>query len=169
MGGFNYWFKPKNVVSNQNLLDKDQDILWKNFYLIYTDQSRNSGSVLLEQKTNIQKNEKRINQIVDLAFQAKKSVLSKNYDNLGPLLDEGWSIKKMLSSNVTSKYIDDVLVSINNGATGGKLYGAGNRGFLLFYVPRKNHIKFEDAFSKKKIVKFSCSKLGAATILNDEE
>ena len=121
-------------------------------------------------KENIETNEKKINQIVDLAFQAKKSVLSKNYDNLGPLLDEGWSIKKMLSSNVTSKYIDEMYsYGINNGATGGKLCGAGNGGFLLFYVPRKNHIKFEDAFSKKKIVKFSCSKLGAATILNDEE
>ena len=59
LGGFQFIeFKPKNVVSNQNLLDKDQDILWKNFYLIYTDQSRNSGSVLLEQKTNIQKMKK---------------------------------------------------------------------------------------------------------------
>ena len=171
LGGFQFIeFKPKNVVSNQNLLDKDQDILWKNFYLIYTDQSRNSGSVLLEQKTNIQKNEKRINQIVNLAFQAKKSVLSKSYDDLGPLLDEGWSIKKLLSSNITNKYVDEMYShGIHNGATGGKLCGAGNGGFLLFYVPRKNHIKFETAFSDKKILKFTCAKLGAATILNDEE
>ena len=30
-------------------------------------------------------------------------------------------------------------------------------------------MKFESAFSDKKILKFTCSKLGAATILNDEE
>ena len=95
--------------------------------------------------------------------------LSKSYDDLGLLLDEGWNIKKMLSSNITSKYIDEMYShGIHNGATGGKLCGAGNGGFLLFYVPRKNHIKFEDAFYNKKIVKFSCTNRGATTLLNDE-
>ncbi len=171
LGGFQFIeFKPQNEISNQNLLDKNQKDLWRNFYLVYTDQSRNSESVLTEQKNSIQSNKNKLDQIVDLAYQAKKSVVSKNYDELGLLLNEGWAIKKTLSSNITSKSIDEMYeYGINSGATGGKLCGAGNGGFLLFYVPRKNHIKFEDAFYNKKIVKFSCSKLGAATILNDEE
>ncbi len=170
LGGFQFIeFKAKNIISNQNLLENSQRELWRNFYLVYTDQSRNSESVLSEQKNSVSENKNKLDKIVDLAYQAKKSVISKNYDDLGPLLDEGWNIKKTLSSNISSKLIDELYShGINNGASGGKLCGAGNGGFLLFYVPRKDHINFENSFKNKKIVKFSCSKLGAATILNDE-
>ena len=78
-------------------------------------------------------------------------------------------MKKQLSSNISNVIIDEMYsFGMSNGATGGKLCGAGNGGFLLFYVPRSNHVIFEKAFCNKKIVKFSCSKLGAATLLNDE-
>ena len=40
---------------------------------------------------------------------------------------------------------------------------------FIILCTKKNHIKFETAFSDKKILKFTCAKLGAATILNDEE
>ena len=37
-----------------------------------------------------------------------------------------------------------------NGATGGKIIGAGGGGFLMTFVPKKNHSKFNKYIKKKK-------------------
>ena len=171
LGGFQFLeFKNNNQIINNNLYNKSLDKVWENFYLIYTEQSRKSDSVLVEQKHNVSKNEGQLKQIVELAYKAKGYFINKEYDELGFLLDQAWNIKKQLSSNISNKIINEMYsFGLSSGATGGKLCGAGNGGFLLFYVPRSNHIGFEKAFSSKKIVKFSCSKLGAATLLNDEK
>ena len=38
-----------------------------------------------------------------------------------------------------------------NGATGGKIIGAGGGGFLMTYVPKKNHKIIKKFFKKNKI------------------
>ena len=67
-----------------------------------------------------------------------------NPDFIGELLNDYWNLKKQLDKKVTNKKINNIYnLCIKNGATGGKLLGAGNGGFMLFYVPIKNHTKFK--------------------------
>ena len=43
--------------------------------------------------------------------------------------------KKSLSSTITNSKIDKIYnTALKNGAIGGKLLGAGNGGFMLFYA-----------------------------------
>ena len=57
----------------------------------------------------------------------------------GRLLNDMWKIKKSTSSKVSNKTLDKIYdKGIKAGALGGKLLGAGNGGFLLFYVKKEN-------------------------------
>ena len=44
---------------------------------------------------------------------------------------------KKLSHTISNQKINDIYdLAIKNGATGGKLIGAGTAGFLIFYCPK---------------------------------
>jgi len=52
----------------------------------------------------------------------------------GELLHEAWEIKKSLESSISNAEIDDLYErGLRAGALGGKLLGAGEGGFLLFF------------------------------------
>ncbi|MBI1920685.1 MAG: kinase [Geobacter sp.] len=56
--------------------------------------------------------------------------------SLGELLHEGWTLKKRLSTKITTDFIDDIYAKARQaGAYGGKLGGAGGGGFLFMLVP----------------------------------
>lgn len=53
----------------------------------------------------------------------------------GRLLDEGWRLKRRLSSKVSTPEVDDLYARARKrGAIGGKLLGAGGGGFLLLFA-----------------------------------
>ena len=52
--------------------------------------------------------------------------------------------------------------AIAEGATAGKLLGAGNGGFLYFYVPRKNQNNFLSFF--KNAIKINFEEKGSRII-----
>ena len=56
---------------------------------------------------------------------------------------------------------------MNSGATGGKLLGAGNSGFLLFYCPLEQQARLRSALSGLKETKFRFDREGTRRILSD--
>ena len=54
-------------------------------------------------------------------------------------------VKKSLANEVSNQHIDEIFkFSLQNGALGGKLLGAGAGGFLMFIIPKikkKNLLK----------------------------
>jgi D-glycero-alpha-D-manno-heptose-7-phosphate kinase len=61
-------------------------------------------------------------------------------ENFGKLLHEGWTLKKALSDQVSTSFIDVLYETARrNGAIGGKLLGAGQAGFMCFLVPPQKH------------------------------
>ena len=100
---------------------------------------------------------------------AFKIIKNKKFDQVGYLLNEYWSLKKTLSDNVSNTKIDDLFDEcIYSGAIGGKICGAGNGGFLLLYVPKKNQKKFENENTKKKFIKVKPDEFGSRIILNNK-
>ena len=58
---------------------------------------------------------------------------------MGPFLDENWQLKKQLSGQISDEWIDSCYETAKlNGATGGKLLGAGGGGFLLLYCEKQH-------------------------------
>ena len=53
----------------------------------------------------------------------------------GELLHRSWQLKRRLSSQISTPYIDYLYDTARHaGATGGKILGAGGGGFILFFV-----------------------------------
>ena len=73
-------------------------------------------------------------------------LLRGRLNGLGELLDNAWNFKQQFSSKISSGQIDKLYdEALKNGASGGKLLGAGGGGFFLFYA---------DGFNKSRLMKF---------------
>lgn len=132
--------------------------LQNNLLLFYTGETRSAGKILQQQSESIKNDSKKINNLhkmVDLSKILKKELLNGNVDSMGEILDTGWKYKKELSDAISNNTINEYYeTAIKNGATGGKLLGAGGGGFLLFYSKEKNHGKLREALSPLKEVDF---------------
>ena len=84
---------------------------------------------------------------------------------LGTLLDEGWQIKRRLSSRVSNDDIDQLYqFARDNGALGGKLCGAGGGGFLLMLVPPERQAALSEILAPTKLVKLGLDTQGSTII-----
>lgn len=100
--------------------------------------------------------------MVGLVRQGKRALLGA-MDDLGPLLDEAWSLKRTVAAGVSNPDVDDLYArGLAAGASGGKLLGAGGSGYLAFYVPASEHERFAAQFPKR--LGFRISTQGAGVI-----
>ncbi len=84
---------------------------------------------------------------------------------MGDILHRGWMYKKELASQISNEKIDYYYnLALKNGATGGKLLGAGGSGFLLFYVPKDKQSNLRESLSDLKELKFSFDNEGTKII-----
>ena len=71
-----------------------------------------------------------------------------------------------LSNRITNNKINELYdLSLKNGATGGKLLGAGGGGFMLLYVKKNDQRKFLKKMKNIIEIPFKFSKTGTETIL----
>lgn len=142
-GGVNYMeFYNDNKVIVNPLRVKSAYLreLEHNLVLFYTQTSRLSSEIIEEQANNvINKNEKSIDAMLQLKRQSvlmKEAILKGNIDDVGKILHEGWQHKKLMVDKISNENIDSIYkIAIENGATGGKISGAGGGGFMVFYAP----------------------------------
>ena len=88
-------------------------------------------------------------------------------DKIGVILKENWEMKKELASNVTNEKIDNMYNrSINAGAIGGKISGAGGGGFLLSYCTRDKQDILREAMSEYRELPFMLEPYGSRIIFD---
>ena len=156
-------FKVKKLL-NKSLADK----FFENIFLIYTGQNRTAQYIAKTYVKNLNHSDKNIHRILEHVKIAKKLFQNSNFDDVGKLLNETWNIKRALSNKVSNDFIDDIYnLGMKNGSYGGKLLGAGG-GFILFYVPKKNHKKFHKKMSKFEIVNVKASQEGCQIIYDEK-
>ena len=69
------------------------------------------------------------------------------------------------SAGITDPQIDAWYDSgMAHGALGGKLLGAGNGGFMMFYAPKERHAQIKAALSDLEPVKFRFDRTGAQIV-----
>ncbi|WP_089697995.1 hypothetical protein [Candidatus Pelagibacter communis] len=147
LGGFRKITYQKNKISTSlvNISSHRKKKLEESLVIVFTGFSRNATQVEKNKIKLINKKTKNYKEIYSLAIEAKQVFENGKSDlnDIGKLLHESWKIKKTLSNNVSNLKINKIYdYAIANGATGGKILGAGNGGFLLFYVQKKNKKKF---------------------------
>ena len=139
-----------------------------NLLVFYTGQTRDARSVLADQNDNLsRKQDKRgfLSDMVAMVDPFVDSLVAGDYDGCGRVLGEAWAMKKRMSSLIANESIDGYYDrALANGATGGKLLGAGGGGFLLFMAPPDAHARVRAALADLKEVDFEFDFAGSRII-----
>jgi D-glycero-alpha-D-manno-heptose-7-phosphate kinase len=155
-GGVNYmeFFKDDKVIVNPlRIKPVYLNELAFNLVLYNTATSRLSSKIIENQTRNIiNKNEVTLEATHKLKQQAlmmKEAILKGELKKIGEILDYGWQNKKLMAKGITNPLIDEIYqTAIDNGASGGKISGAGGGGFIFFYCPDNTRSKVIEALKK---------------------
>ena len=141
-GGINFmeFYKDKVIVNPLRIKDSYLDELAHNLVLYYTDTSRLSSQIIQKQQQNVLNEDKSaieaMHQLKNQAVMMKEALLRGNLNEIGEILDFGWKFKKQMASGITNTSLDKIYsTALQNGATGGKISGAGGGGYMFFYCP----------------------------------
>lgn len=155
-GGLNFieFHRDESVTVSPVVMDfETKEALQDNLVMFYTGITHDANAILAEQKRNISAKDKTENliQMCKLARDMKAALEQNELTDFGRIMHEGWIRKRELANGVTSPRIDALYESaIMNGASGGKLLGAGGGGFLLFYCEKYKQKKLEEALGLKR-------------------
>ncbi|ANH81750.1 dehydrogenase [Niabella ginsenosidivorans] len=142
-GGVNYmefYAHDKVIVNPLRIRQRYLDELENNLLLYYTSTSRESAKIIMEQSKNVtQKKGQSIEAMHQLKQQAqmmKEALLKGQLDEIGKILDIGFEQKRRMAAGINNELIDTIYETAKkNGASGGKISGAGGGGFMIFYCP----------------------------------
>lgn len=151
------------VICKPSLLQELED----STLVFFTGRTRSASAVLANQSAAMKTTDRRalMRRMVQLAFEMKEQLESGTLEYLGDLLDENWRLKAQLTAGITDQQIDNWYeTGMANGALGGKLLGAGNGGFIMFYAPQERHAQIRAALSDLEPVKFRFDRTGAQIV-----
>lgn len=141
--------------------------LEEHMLLVYTQIQRDSFSVLGQKTNNQAQKEKALCQMSELAERGVELLSSDQpITRFGELLHQGWELKKQAGS-VTLPEIDAWYeAGLKAGASGGKLLGAGQGGFLLFIADPRHHDAIRAACGNPPIVRLQVNAPGSQIIFS---
>lgn len=142
-GGFNFmeFYKEDKVIVNPLRIKQRYSVeLENNLVLFYMGTSRESAKIIEKQTANIERSEnvamQATHRLKEQSMRMKEVILMGRMDEIGAVMHYGWEAKKMMASGISNPVIDEIYeTALANGATGGKISGAGGGGFFFFYCP----------------------------------
>ena len=171
-GGINSYefLKNKVIVKPLKISNSSIERLEDNLCLFFTKFSRSADLILKKQNFKTKKNDKLIMDNLkfnkELGYRSKKILESGKINEFADILNEQWDCKLSRSPETINSRIKFLYeLGLKNGASGGKLVGAGGGGFLLFYANDKK--KLLHAMTKERIeeLRFSFDFNGISRIL----
>jgi D-glycero-alpha-D-manno-heptose-7-phosphate kinase len=170
-GGLNFiQFNEDDTVFTNPIICQKQttEKLESNTLVLYTGITRSASPILKRQDESLKTDGPRqasMKRMVELAHLMRADLQKNNLDSFGEYLHENWILKKSMGDGITSIGIDDWYEKARRaGALGGKLLGAGQGGFLMFYAPQEKHEKIKTALSQLKPVQFGFEAEGSKII-----
>jgi len=139
-------FVEPQIPSNHTLKS-----LFDNLMMFWTGISRQSSSILKEQKDNTMNNHKNLIEMRNHAEIFRDMLGKDNFvpEEMGILMNNAWKLKRQLASKISGEKIDHLYAkSMAAGAYGGKVAGAGGGGFLLLVVPPKRQKAVREVLSE---------------------
>ncbi len=152
-GGVNFMefsANDKVIVNPLKIKNLYLEELAHNLILFYTQTSRFSSHIIESQVKNVLENNLKsieaMHQLKKQAVMMKDALLRGELDNIGEILNYGWQYKKQMADEITNPLLDKIYdTAMKNGATGGKISGAGGGGFMIFYCPGVTRSKVIEA------------------------
>jgi D-glycero-alpha-D-manno-heptose-7-phosphate kinase len=155
-GGVNFmeFYRDDKVIVNPLRINSVYlNELSNNLVLYHTRTSRLSSAIIERQAKNILENKSKYieatHKLKEQAIMMKEVILKGNIDEIGAVLDYGWTFKKQIASGISNHLIDSIYdAAKQSGATGGKISGAGGGGFMIFYCPSNTRYHVIEALKK---------------------
>ncbi|GAC1463110.1 MAG: GHMP kinase [Ktedonobacteraceae bacterium] len=141
--------------------------------LFFTGSSRESTSILKHQRKSTQDNDEAVLQalhnIKQVALDMQACLERGDLDEFARLLHYSWQEKRRLAPGLSNTFIDECYeLALKNGATAGKITGAGGGGFLLVYCHehvQENVTHVLEEYGLKRM-NFHFDQQGATVVLN---
>jgi D-glycero-alpha-D-manno-heptose-7-phosphate kinase len=134
--------------------------------LLYTGTSRLGGEIAASVIAGMRDKTaelRRMRQLVDDAAEILAG--GRSLSRFGELLHETWVLKRGLAEGVSSSEVDEIYqIARDAGALGGKLLGAGSKGFMMFFVPPERQSAVTRALSRFVWVPFHLESKGCTTV-----
>jgi len=110
-----------------------------NLLMFFTGYSRSAGAILKDQHEKSQKADQAMLQNLhhtkQIGYASQRALEGGDLREFARLMDEHWQRKKARSGGMSNPKINEWYdLAKAKGALGGKLIGAGGRGFLMFYA-----------------------------------
>lgn len=111
-----------------------------NLVLFYTDTTRESAGIILEQQRNVKESNQEsidaMHQLKEQSRMMKEALLLGRLHEIGEILDFGFRQKRRMARNISNSRMEEIYAAAcQAGALGGKVSGAGGGGFMIFYCP----------------------------------
>jgi D-glycero-alpha-D-manno-heptose-7-phosphate kinase len=140
--------------------------------LFFTGYSRSASAILKDQDDRSRLADPEMTQnlhfVKELAFSTKVALEKGDVAEFGRLMNAHWEHKKRRSSGMSNTKIDEWYeCALSNGASGGKLIGAGGGGFLMFYAEDKTRLRHALREKGLKEVRFRFEFEGTRIISHD--
>ena len=155
-GGFNFmefYENDKVIVNPLRIRSKYKNELSYNLLLFYTQTSRLSSTIIEAQSENVTKKKTQsieaMHSLKKQAVMMKEALLRGELNKIGEILDYGWQFKKQMAKGISTPLIDEIYTTaLKNGATGGKISGAGGGGFMILYCPANTRFAVQKALEQ---------------------
>jgi len=169
-GGLRYIQFDKNGSVETGSVELSPDVkhsFAKKLMLFYSNKTRQADPILREQVKHTNNRRGTLDSIKMLAGAARSALESGQLNEIGPILYEGWVLKKQLAGPISNGDIDRMYrEALEAGALGGKICGAGGGGFLLLYCEPENQEKVKAALSCYTELSFTLEKYGSTIIFH---
>jgi D-glycero-alpha-D-manno-heptose-7-phosphate kinase len=174
-GGFNRInFSTDGSIDVKRILASPDRVaeLEQHLALYFTGFSRIASEVAQEQVRTIPQKKSEMDAMLQLVDEAEAIVTNptRSLDEFGRLLHQTWQIKRTLTQKISNPHIDEIYeAGLSAGALGGKLLGAGNGGFMLFFVPPERRQELRIRLKKLLCVPFTFSSKGSDVVVYQPE
>lgn len=151
------------IICRSEIYENLQD--W--IIMFYTGITRSASAVLKTQYEELRKPIKQqlMEKIYRQAFELKREIELGDLNNIGLILNEGWNLKKQITASITNSKIDHwYQAAIKSGAIGGKLLGAGNGGFMIFFAHPRFHEKIKNSLPDLRQVNYRFDRSGSQIV-----
>lgn len=145
--------------------------LEKNLCILYTGSSRLGGEVASKVIAGMRDRRAELQQMRKLVDEAHHVLTGGgSLTKFGEMLHQTWVLKRGLAEGVSNSEVDDIYqIARESGALGGKLLGAGSKGFMLFFCPPEQQAAMKKALNHYVWVPFQFEWEGSTTIYQDRD
>lgn len=149
LGGITCFEFHRNDTVSANPLPISMETLFNledNLLLFFTGFARSASSLLKHQKDQSMIDDSKmmnnLHYLKSLGIKSRDALIAGDLNCFGEIMNEHWINKKQRSPGMSSSQIDDWYdLGIKNGATGGKIVGAGGGGFLMFLAHDRDKLR----------------------------